>query len=193
MIAIAWTDTKDGRWWVARRGVLLLVVGAATAALGWFAVGRSLMSIGVGLALLGAWSIGWAILHADRGLPPPQTSKPCVVPGCSGTMTLDERHRARVLGAHSRKWVWHSSWRCSQDSTHVEVITDAPVLRRVCVVDDCHGFMVLRHPRLDCDLTPAHWEWPWYATWVCEQNSAHVQVIPDSEYAAEIRRLFRRE
>jgi hypothetical protein len=68
---------------------------------------------------------------------------------------------------------------------------DRIVLRQVCVVAGCNGIMSLHEPLIKADA-PHTLEWPWYATWVCEQNSAHIQVITNSEYA-EIRRLLRQQ
>jgi hypothetical protein len=60
-----------------------------------------------------------------------------------------------------------------------------------CVVAGCNGIMSLHEP-LEVADAPHTLEWPWHATWVCEQNSAHIQVIANSEYA-EIRRLLRQD
>lgn len=68
---------------------------------------------------------------------------------------------------------------------------DRVVLRRLCVVAGCNGIMSLREPLKEADA-PHTLEWPWHATSVCEENSAHTQVITNSEYA-EIRRLLRKD
>ena len=68
---------------------------------------------------------------------------------------------------------------------------DKTVLRRPCVVVGCNGIMSLHEP-LEVADAPHTLEWRWHATWVCEQNSAHIQVITDSEYS-EIRRLLRQD
>ena len=57
---------------------------------------------------------------------------------------------------------------------------DKSVLRRLCVVAGCNGIMSLHEPMTEADA-PHTLELPWYATWVCEQNSAHIQVITKSE------------
>jgi hypothetical protein len=52
----------------------------------------------------------------------PVASKPCFVPACSGTMYFHER-RDVADAPHTLEWPWYASWRCSQDSTHVQLVT----------------------------------------------------------------------
>ena len=51
-------------------------------------------------------------------------SKPCVVPGCNGTMHF---HKAleRASAPHTLEWPWFASWRCAHDPTHVELLSPA--------------------------------------------------------------------
>jgi hypothetical protein len=51
-------------------------------------------------------------------------SKPCVVPGCTGTMHYHKPIEV-ARGAHTLEWPWWPSWRCAQDSTHVQTISPA--------------------------------------------------------------------
>lgn len=48
-------------------------------------------------------------------------SKPCVVPGCSGTMLFHERQEA-ADAPHTLEWPWYASWRCAKDPTHYQLI-----------------------------------------------------------------------
>jgi hypothetical protein len=66
---------------------------------------------------------------------------------------------------------------------------DRVVLRRLCIVDGCSGTMLLHEPLREAEA-PHTLEWPWHATWVCEQNSAHIEVITLRDYA-ELRRRLR--
>ena len=68
---------------------------------------------------------------------------------------------------------------------------DKIALRRLCVVAGCNGTMLLHEPPNEANA-PHTLEWPWYATWVCEQNSAHIQVITATQYA-ELRRVLRQD
>jgi len=54
----------------------------------------------------------------------PVTSKPCIVQGCSGTMHFHKR-RDVAHAPHTLEWPWYANWRCSQDSTHVQLVTHA--------------------------------------------------------------------
>jgi len=51
-------------------------------------------------------------------------SKPCVVPGCTGTMHY-HKPLAVAPGAHTLEWPWWATWRCAQDSAHVQAISPA--------------------------------------------------------------------
>jgi hypothetical protein len=51
-------------------------------------------------------------------------SKPCLVPGCTGTMHFYER--LTVADAlHTLEWPWYASWRCAQDSAHFQLLSRA--------------------------------------------------------------------
>ena len=44
-----------------------------------------------------------------------------------------------------------------------------------CTVGGCGGAMRF-HPRQQVAPAPHTLEWPWQATWVCDNNSAHFEV-----------------
>jgi len=50
-------------------------------------------------------------------------SKPCFVPGCSGTMHFREALQA-PYAPHTLEWRWYASWRCEKDTTHWQLISD---------------------------------------------------------------------
>jgi hypothetical protein len=54
----------------------------------------------------------------------PVASKPCIVSACSGTMQFHER-RDVADAPHTLEWRWYASWQCSEDSTHVQLVTHA--------------------------------------------------------------------
>jgi hypothetical protein len=64
--------------------------------------------------------------------------------------------------------------------------TGAGVLHKPCVAPGCSGTMYFQE-RLAVAQAPHTLEWPWHATWVCAENSAHFQIISESE-RREIRR-----
>jgi len=49
-------------------------------------------------------------------------SKPCVVPGCTGTMDFHER-LGTCSAPHTPEWPWYASWRCREDSSHAQLIS----------------------------------------------------------------------
>jgi len=51
-------------------------------------------------------------------------SKPCVVPGCAGTMHFHERLEV-AKAPHTLEWPWYASWQCTKDSAHIELISGA--------------------------------------------------------------------
>jgi hypothetical protein len=51
-------------------------------------------------------------------------SKPCEVPGCTGTMHFHER--LEIADApHTLERPWHASWRCARDSAHFQLLSRA--------------------------------------------------------------------
>jgi hypothetical protein len=48
------------------------------------------------------------------------------------------------------------------------------------------------HAALVAAPAPHTLEWPWRATWVCAENSAHWQIAEDSELR-QLRRVAKRE
>jgi hypothetical protein len=80
---------------------------------------------GVGMVLFGAVMIVWALVHPSRGMPVrvPAASKPCVVPGCDGTMHFQPALTV-ADGPHTLEWPWRPSWRCAKDSAHVQLIAE---------------------------------------------------------------------
>jgi len=123
MIAIAWVDTAEGRRLVIRRAVMLMVPGAILCAIGRIIDPRVTWA-GVDIVLLGVAVIVWAIVHRSRGLTGRARvpiSKPCVVPGCDGTMHFQPALPV-ADGPHTLEWPWRPSWRCAKDPEHVELI-----------------------------------------------------------------------
>lgn len=61
-----------------------------------------------------------------------------------------------------------------------DMLPDAIVLKKDCSFARCDGIMHFH------DKNPAHWhhdaEWPWYATWVCSKQPAHIEIVTDHEY-----------
>jgi hypothetical protein len=53
-----------------------------------------------------------------------KASKPCAVPGCTGTMRFHKPLKV-ARGAHTLEWPWLASWQCTQDSEHVQLISRA--------------------------------------------------------------------
>jgi hypothetical protein len=49
-------------------------------------------------------------------------SKPCNAAGCGGKMFFHERMEV-ADAPHTLEWPWYASWRCDQDSRHVELIS----------------------------------------------------------------------
>ena len=47
--------------------------------------------------------------------------KPCVVPGCDGTMHF-QKALERADAPHTLEWPWQASWRCDEDPTHVVLV-----------------------------------------------------------------------
>jgi hypothetical protein len=97
MLAIAWTDTPDGRRWAAVRSTLLLVAGVIVYAVSRSAAMPAMRWLGGGLALLGAAGVGWAYLHADRGLLDGGLTRSADQPAPEGTLTVGETVKR---GAH---------------------------------------------------------------------------------------------
>jgi len=118
MLAIAWVDTAEGRRWVIRRAVMLMVPGVILWAIGRL-IDPRVMWGGVGIVLVGVVEIVWATAHRSRGLPvrvPVRVPapKPCVAPGCDGTMHFQAA--LPVADApHTLEWSWRPSWRCCKD------------------------------------------------------------------------------
>jgi len=56
--------------------------------------------------------------------------RPCVVPGCTGTMDFHECRLGAIGPAH---WEFprYASWRCRQDSSHVQLISHAEELELI--------------------------------------------------------------
>jgi hypothetical protein len=52
---------------------------------------------------------------------------------------------------------------------------------RACTVTGCTGTMYLHDPIEDLP-PPSHLEFPRYATWVCAQDSAHVELLTFSQW-----------
>lgn len=52
---------------------------------------------------------------------------------------------------------------------------------KACTVTGCTGTMYLHEP-IDEAPVPAHLEFPRYATWVCAENPAHVEVLTLDEW-----------
>ena len=50
-------------------------------------------------------------------------AKPCVVPGCTGTM--DFHKRFAEAAPPPLEWPWYSTWQCRQDATHFRLISHA--------------------------------------------------------------------
>jgi hypothetical protein len=53
-----------------------------------------------------------------------------------------------------------------------------------CVVRGCTGTMDFRERpdrRAAKSIQPAHWEFPWYSSWQCRQDSTHIQLIDRAE------------
>lgn len=121
MIATAWVDTTEGRRWVIGRAAILVVFGILLWAIG-VAIDPRVMWAGGGTVLFGAVVIVWALVHRSRGLPVLVfPSKPCIVPGCEGTMHF--RAALPVAdGQHTLEWPWRASWQCANDAAHVQLI-----------------------------------------------------------------------
>jgi hypothetical protein len=103
------------------------------------------------------------------------SSKPCTFSGCDGVMTVDDR-----------PWASYVTWICNLNRAHAQVLYKEGTPCKPCSRNDCNGMMRFhsRHRPLD-DEEP--WEWPWYCTWVCERDAAHIQVIPK----ADVRQMVR--
>ena len=50
-----------------------------------------------------------------------------------------------------------------------------------CPVAGCGGTMHFREARRQA-LVPHTLEWPWLASWVCDRNEAHYELVPQREY-----------
>jgi hypothetical protein len=69
------------------------------------------------------------------------------------------------------------------------MLPETTVLKKACSFDDCTGIMHF-HDRTETASEPHTLEWPWYATWMCSKESAHIEIVTDHDYH-EIRRLLR--
>src|SRR5262249_13791068 len=105
MVAIAWVDTPEGRRWYARRGVFFLFLGTIPFIIGR-TIGEPLLKwLGGSFFAFGLWNVVLPFVHMGRGIEDLERirdadatrqpvdhrnevapSKPCVVPGCTGTM-----------------------------------------------------------------------------------------------------------
>jgi len=61
------------------------------------------------------------VAHRNKVTP----SKPCVVPGCAGTMVFHKRLDVDDVpdAPHTLEWPWRASWQCTEDSTHVQLLS----------------------------------------------------------------------
>ena len=53
--------------------------------------------------------------------------------------------------------------------------------QKPCAVSGCGGTMQLRDARREAEA-PHTLEWPWLATWVCDRDRAHDEVVAEPEY-----------
>jgi len=64
------------------------------------------------------------------------------------------------------------------------------IVSKACVVTGCTGTMDFHERRLEGTIYPAHWEFPWFASWRCRQDSAHVQLISHAEEREIVRQAL---
>jgi hypothetical protein len=60
-----------------------------------------------------------------------------------------------------------------------------------CTVSGCGGTMACHHRQKEASA-PHTLEWPWRATWVCQVNPAHIEVVTPAEEKALSGRSGRR-
>jgi len=101
------------------------------------------------------------------------SSKPCTFSDCNGVMTVDDR-----------PWASYVTWVCNQNPDHAQVLYKGGTPCKPCSVDGCYGMMRFHSRRLE---DQGSWEWPWYNTWICEHDPAHLAVIPE----ADVRQMVR--
>src|SRR5215471_9827161 len=77
---------------------------------------------------------------------------------------------------------WKRLWKATVDALRgASARRDRTVqVRKLCIVPGCSGTMTF-HERSDEAHGPHTLEWPWYASWVCERDSTHFQVIGPAE------------
>jgi hypothetical protein len=71
-----------------------------------------------------------------------------------------------------------------------DVPPDTIALKKVCSVNGCTGIMYF-HDRRETAFGDHTLEWPWYATWVCSKEPAHIEILGEQEYQ-DVRRLLER-
>jgi hypothetical protein len=86
-----------------------------------------------------------------------------------------------------RTWASYRVWICNTNRAHQELVYKEGNPKKCCTVAGCHGLMHFHNRRLE-----EGGEWPWYATWVCERDFSHFEVIPEAEYRQIVREVDRR-
>ena len=95
--------------------------------------------------------------------------QPCTFPACQGRMYFQgPSRRGRPDGP--------GVFVCADDPTHRAGARLEGAPCEPCYVTGCSGTMFL-HFRLLEDMSPAHWEFPQTATWVCTTNASHIQLV----------------
>ena len=110
MIAIAWIDSPAGRRFRVVRGAWIVLVGSVTVAIGRFSH-PWLVWGGVGLIALAVTTTVWGLTHPASD----PFARPCVIPGCRGTMR--QKVKARVL---NQTVAWEDlEWQCNRNPSHI--------------------------------------------------------------------------
>ena len=76
------------------------------------------------------------------------------------------------------------------DAENLEVFLDEPEPSTSCTTIGCGGTMRF-HPALPMANAPHTLEWQWHATWACDKDPAHFEVLSDPD-ATEIMWQYRR-
>ena len=67
----------------------------------------------------------------------------------------------------------------STDPTYRDILYGEPS-SKACAFPGCDGTMRFNAAREEASA-PHTLEWPWYATWVCGKNPAHIQIASAAE------------
>jgi hypothetical protein len=104
---------------------------------------------------------------------PAASGKPCTFDGCHGVMTMEDR-----------PWASYVTWVCNSNPEHAAVVYKEGTPCKPCRAAGCSGMMRFNSRRQE---GLGQWEWPWYATWVCERDAAHFEVIPEADHREMVR------